>query len=245
MRTLGLVLALLLVSAAGFAATTYTMDIYEGDNVIAAPGVPFNPVPYDWDPGESGVFQNLNYEDQLEARLKRWDPTFGYITYPFDEEFNILLGEGYNLGEEIVGVPGDGDIVGSISFVGVDDGVPDGSGTMTDMWISLPGAAEDPQQNNGGVHLIGYPFNHDLDVGVGGKNVKFTDGTQMLTWEQAVAANWVEPVFVAWDSSINSGVNISYDIPPGDDTYLYPGKGYWVTTKVDNLAMVILAVPEL
>jgi len=160
----------------------------------------------------------------------------------FDGDVNafggILLGEGYWLNCE-----GSGGTV-SNEIVGIPDGVPSG-GTMTDMWISLPGHQTDGL-DAGGWHIIGHPFNHATCVNkIAGGNesyvgdhIWFTDGTTLKTWEEAVYATWVDYKFSGNESF--GGADVQYD-GGGYDTYLRPGKGYWVNTYKDNLAMIIPA----
>jgi len=227
MRTFGLVLAMLVLCAGASMAVNVSYDIYGGWNLITAPLVPFNPDPL-------SVFAGA--PDGIDGVLTRVDPTNGNITYDgFDPAGfgNVLLGDGYWLFQSGGG---------TISYDGVPDGVPDGSGNMTDMWISLPGnqadaGAEPP--SGGGWHLIGQPFNHDTNA-VG--NLYFTDGSSMKTWEDAVAASWVDAAFIGANAS-TGGFNVQFD-GFGDDDHLRATHGYWIRTYKDNIALVIPALPS-
>jgi len=225
MKTLGLVLALVFVVGGACFAATASYDVYRGWNMISTPLVPFNSDPAD-------VFKAA--PQGIDGLLSRWDPTYGGIYYDSSDPGTFggtLLGDGYWLycysGPK------------TITITGVPDGVPDGSGAMTDMWISLPGNSV---ANTGAWHLIGQPFAHDtpVDDGTGtGANIMFTDGTTLKTWAQAAAARWVDDNFTGWDAA-TGGKAIQFD-GNGDDDHLRAGHGYWVHTYVPNLAMIIPA----
>jgi len=227
MKTLGLVLALVIVASGACVAANVTYDIFDGWNLVCAPLVPFNPDPND-------VFDGAPYG--VDGLLTRFDaPSSGNITYDsLDPQAfgNILLGDGYWL----YSYGG-----GTIDFDGVPDGVPDGSGNMTDMWISLPGNQLDGQ-DAGGWHLIGHPFNHDTPVDDGsgtGANIYFTDGTTLKNWSEAAAAGWVADAMITYDN-VAGNLNVQFD-GLGDDDTLRPAHGYWLFTYKDNLAMIIPA----
>jgi len=222
MKTLGLVLAMVVVMGGACVADTATYDVLADWNCISAPLVPFNPDPM-------AVFTGIN----VVNTLSRYDaPTQTGILYDDLDPAafgNILLGDGYWL-------LSDGTY--TVSYDGVPDGVPDGSGNMTDMWVSLPGAQLDPD-DAGGWHLIGQPFNHDTNVMA---NLSLTDGTTLKSWEDAVAAGWCEGVMTAFDASIQTGTTVGFDL--ADDDHLRPAKGYWFLTFKDNLALIIPAQPS-
>lgn len=222
MKTLGLVLALAFVLAGACVADTATFDVLTSWNCVSAPLVPFNPDPMN-------VFAGIN----IVGTLSRFDATTqsGVIYDDLEPETfgNVLLGDGYWL-------LSDGNY--TVSYEGVPDGVPDGSGNMTDMWISLPGYRLDGQ-DAGGWHLIGQPFNHETAVI---ENLYLTDGTTLKTWEEAVAAGWCGNTLYAFDPVTQSGYSVTYDI--GDDDHLRPGLGYWFYTNKDNLALIIPAQPS-
>ena len=225
MRTLGLALALLVVGSGMCFADTVTVDLYGGWNFVACPLVPFDPDPY-------SVFSGID----IDFNLFRWDaPSQGEVYFEPDGAFgNILLGEGYYL-NNISNAE-------SFSYNGVPDGVPDGSGTMTDMWISLPGNQLDGT-NAGGWHLFGQPFNHDTPTNGAagtGDNIWFTDGTTLKTWGEAVEAGWVESSMQYWDPVGQGQLILTYE-GWGDDDTLRAGKSYWLRTYKDNLALIIPA----
>ncbi len=143
-----------------------------------------------------------------------------------------LLGDGFWLYN-------DGGSTVHVTYDGVPSGVPDGSGNKTDMWISLPGKGD-----GGSWHIIGVPFDNDIicDDGDGlGGNIKFTDGTQMLDWDSAFQAGWVNDRFSGWNAA-TGGFDVSYNGETEDDT-LRAGHGYWVQTYVPNMAMILPAYP--
>jgi hypothetical protein len=222
MKTLGLVLALVLVVGGACVADTVTLDLFAQWNFISAPLVPFNPDPL-------SVFSGLT----VSGYLNRWDaPTQSMATYDEIDPAafgNVLLGDGYQLYQ---------DAAGSFTYAGVPDGVPDGGGNMTDMWISLPGYQLDGV-DEGGWHLIGQPFNHDTS---GVENLFLTDGTTLKTWEQAVDANWCDDGMQYWDGASQSMLLMSFGL--ADDDHIRAGKAYWFHTKKDNLALIIPATPS-
>lgn len=227
MKTLGLVLALAFVLAGTCVAATATFDVFGQWQVISAPLVPFNPDPL-------AVFNGVNIVGTL-WRLDAATQTF--IAYDdLDPALfgNILLGDGYQLFCDAA----QGTMVATVSYEGVPDGVPDGSGNMTDMWISLPGNQLDGQ-DAGGWHIIGQPFNHDTSV-VG--NLYLTDGTTLKTWEEAVAAGWCEPVMWTMDPLTGDQIDVGFDL--ATDDHLRAAKGYQFYTKKDNLALIIPAQPS-
>lgn len=225
MKTLVLVLALMVVVVGACVADTVTYDVYGGWNLISCPLVPFNPDP-------AAVFAAA--PQGIDGLLSRTDPSSGGITYDALDPTgfgNCLLGDGYWL--QCFSGPT------TLSYTGVPDGVPDGSGAMTDMWISLPGNSN---TNSGGWHQIGHPFNHatPVDDGSGtGANVLFTDGTTLKTWSEAAAAAWVNDNMSGANAS-SGGFTVQFD-GLGDDDHLRAGKGYWIYTYKPNLAMIILA----
>jgi len=227
MRTLGLMIAMVcLVAGATSAASTGTIDLFTGGNMICAPLVPFNPYPTAVLPGVL-----------ITGRLNRWEATVqSWVTWDPDAsgDFgNVLLGDGY-------WYDSDTDQLG-IQYSGVDDGVPGGSpSTMTDMWVSLPGNKEDPNLNVGGAHLIGQPFQHNTLLA----DIRFTDGTSMETWAVANSKGWVAPTMTMWLNAIGGYVTLTADPGSSEDCALRAQHGYWVTTLKDDIAMVILATPD-
>jgi hypothetical protein len=230
MKTFGLVLVMVVLFAGVSVADVCTYDTYPGWNLIAAPLVPFDPAP------ESvlGTFDLM-----FTAGLLRFDaPTQAQLAYdPWampDTVFgSILLGDGYWLYNPDAGV---------VSYSGVPDGVPDALGAKTDMWISLPGNQADGV-NAGGWHLIGCPFNTDVPIDpnwmLNGEGVLFTDGTTVKNWSEAAAAGWVADSALYFDGAAQAQFSTGYFF--NDDDHFRAGKGYWVKTNVDNLAMILPA----
>jgi len=224
--------SLLLATVAG--AATYTETIYidsvnnaTGDDWVALRGVPFNPDP-------AAVFGGLG---RIDNNLSKFDPVGGNgILYMSGiEEFNLLLGEGYF----IQASPSGGGTY-TISYTGVADGVPDGEGNMTDMWISLPGLAEGLPGYPGGQHWIGHPFNH----AVAWTDVEVTDGTQTISvvdaCDPAGAYKWIEPFWTYRENSEQNAYAVDPDGITGDPNLL-PGKMYQVFTHKANIALIIPA----
>lgn len=225
MKTFVLVLALMVVAAGVSVAATATIDVYPGWNRIAAPLVPFDPDPM-------SVLGDA--VDGLDSLLIRYSPAEGgSVVYDeLDPEgfAGILLGDGLQLFATQAQ---------TFTYEGVEDGVPDAQGVKTDMWISLPGSGA----GTGGLHMVGHPFDHDtaVDDGSGeGTNILFTDGTDVKTWGEANAANWVAGEFMGYNPSVGGGFSVQFD-GLGDSDALVAGSAYQVTTFIDNLAMIIPA----
>lgn len=225
MKTFVLVLALMVVAAGVSVAATATIDVYPGWNRIAAPLVPFDPDPMSVLGGAV---------DGLDSLLMRYNyAEGGVVTY---DELNperfrgILLGDGLQLFVTQAQ---------TLTYEGVEDGVPDAQGVKTDMWISLPGSGA----GTGGIHMVGHPFGHDtaVDDGTGeGTNILFTNGTDVKTWGEANAEGWVAGEFAGFSPSVGGGFYVQYD-GLGYTDVLAAGNAYLVTTYVDNLAMIIPA----
>ena len=215
-KTLILVIALVLAMGMVACADTYTKDIYKGWNFISAPLVPF-------DSSVASVFNGFDFT--ADAALQTIDngSTVAYDPWDIDNSpiKAVLIGKGYYL---------QNGAAGTLSYSGVADGVPDSNGTMTDMWISLPKA---------GWQMIGQPFNHDTYVNKDqsedgtGDNISFTDGTTVKTWADAVTAGWVDSTA----SSASGSVGYSFN----DSAKFEAGQGYYIQTKVANIAMIIPA----
>lgn len=222
MKTLVLVIAMIFVLSMGCFAVTASLDVYAENSLLALPNVPLNPDPI-------SVFATSGIDPTYI--ITRWDAVGqGYASYDGWEGEpgafgNMLLGDAFWLvanGTE------------TITYPALDDGVG-----LTDMWISLPGAGN----GIGGSQIIGVPFAHNVAVDKGsytGDNIFFTDGTALLTWGQACQApyNWVSPTMTYW-------YGVGYDDVWFDNTAgpyeLETGKGYWISTFRDNLAMIIPA----
>jgi len=235
MKTFGLVLALLTLSVGASMAATATIDFYGEWNMVSAPLVPFVSTPWNGLSGSAkGVFDPVDID--FGGSLSRWDAStqgmVGWSMFVPDAFGNILLGDGYWLYQ-----PGSG----SVTYDGVPDGVPDGVGNMTDMWVSLPGGQTDGV-DAGGWHIIGTPFNHPIcfskeQMNLLGDNICVTDGSTLKTWGEAVAALWVDDPMVTWDGVTQGNATAGYFF--ANDEFLRPGKGYWVHTNKDNLALII------
>ncbi|MHB9036462.1 MAG: hypothetical protein ACYC64_07325 [Armatimonadota bacterium] len=214
MKTLGLVLAL--VCTMGVAASATVVDFYvePGWSTISCPIVPFNTEP-------SAVFA-LQFEAGAILRNGS-NADYDYWSQPDANFGNILLGDGYF-------AYNDYGYAAPCSVDGVLDGVPDGAGVKTDMWISLPRA---------GWNLIGWPYNTpatiDQDTGA---PLMFTDGIDMVSWADAVnVKGWLSGDSMQYYQGSWNFTGFNY----GYEDQLVPGKGYYINTTVPNLAMVITA----
>lgn len=261
MKTLTLVLALLLVSSVAFAATeTAQMDVYgRGFSYIGPPLVPittsFPNTPEIFEP--AGVY--VTDESTMEGTITRFDaPSQGMIDYyPGDTEWSLLLGEGYQVDYRQGGpAKSAGQWVPiHVVYTGVEDGVPDADGTMTDMWISLPGNQLDAG-SAGGWHWISCPFNHEIHFNVNwesddndGLNIKVTDGNIVRSIGDAstnhltppASDQWIDGQFNYFLGQYQGWQTAGWDIDNNDTTVMSPGRCYMVKTFVDNLALIIPA----
>lgn len=240
MKILGLVLALALVMAGSCAADTVTMNIYTGWNLIATPLALYDGTPsvvfanvFAQYPNPSGclstlVFGNGSSYDAMNPAA------FG----------NILLGQGYWIRPKTSAT--------TATITGFPDGLMTGGdpATQTDMWISLPGNSTGTA---GAWHMIGYPFDHDLKIanklsGVlntdpadGSPVVQFTNGTDVKSWPEAVAANWVDGYAYGADTNLYGGGFTASYLGLAREDIFRARHGYTLRTKVANLAMIIHA----
>lgn len=226
------ILACLVLATAACATTTYTQILYPapgypdvqdtGLNYFAMKGVPLNPDP-------AVILGNV----PIDGVLGRWDAvTASPISYDqFGPEGfgGMLLGEGYQIA---INPNPDNTVDGTwtISYDGIDDGIPDGVNEMTDIWISLPGVTAE-----GGLQWVGHPFNHDVLW----EDVQVTDGTQTISVTDACNNGWLESAWQYWDPVSQSPMSI--DIFDDYGMYMHPGISYVVPTLRSNLALIIPA----
>jgi len=224
MKTLICGLCLLVIAGSAFAATA-TLDVYKDFNLIAVPNVPLDSSP-------TSVFSTTG--DMLEGYLNGFDAVtqsaVGYSQYEPLLFGGMLLGEGYQMF---------GDADATYHYEGLDSGVPTG-GVKTDMWISLPGWDSDYNgtPDAGGLALFGNPYAEALTPSNAGV-IKFTDGTDVKTWQEAYDAGWVNDSFEGMTGATQSATTI--DVNGYYDTTMPPGNGFWLWTFVPNIAMIITA----
>lgn len=246
MKTLGLVLAMLLVISASALADTATLDVYQGWNYIGCPLVPMNlSNDPEVDPENDFTEPYFAFDEvafDLETgKLLRFDAVnAANLVYLGDEAFGkLLLGDGYMLNCSIPGKT-------TITYTGVPNGVPDAGGNKTDMWISLPGKQGDSNvPYGGGWHLISTPYADDVPAYTFDQfeniiwNINFTDGTQVLDWMAAADAGWVADTMYG----LTGGVQNLCTYNSETEYIMKAGKGYFLETKKDNIAMIITAQP--
>lgn len=246
MKTLGLVLAMLLVISASALADTATFDVYQGWNYIGCPLVPMNlSTDPEVDPEMDFTEPYFAFDevafDLENGKLLRYDAVNGgNLTYMVQETFGkLLLGDGYMLNCTIAGKT-------TITYTGVPNGVPDAGGNKTDMWISLPGKQGDSNTPfGGGWHLISTPYADDVPAYYLDEfdnlfwNISFTDGTQVLSWMDAADAGWVSDTMFG----LTGGLASQCTYVSETDYIMKSGKGYFLQTKKDNIAMIITAQP--
>jgi len=212
----------LVVCLAGF---TYTAEAVETvsttvtltgtKNLISLPCIPLDTNPM-------SVFTGISIDNNLTS----WDPVDQvgniYSTANPDAFGGILAGEGY----WVNGAARQRFTYQSFTSGVQIDGIP------TDTWIPLPGS--DDGMNKGGRNLIGCPYNNSIPV----SSIQFTNGVDIKSWSAAYSAGWVSSTISYWT---DSGYNNITCNGPSSVIALQPGRGYWVQTNVDNLAMIISA----
>lgn len=214
-KTITIALAAMFVLGASAYATTVTVALKQGANMIAAPVAPYDSNPdvvfADTAGNALPVAFNLTRFDAVQK---------GYIPYsPYSSDYGgVLLGDGAWLAM-------DNDVVWQ--YDGAPNGLPDGSGVKTDMWISLPAA---------GAALFGNPFNDQITFA----NCLMTDGTQTVSLDQARNLGWFDGTCTGFDAVGQGYVPVGID--PWYAQTLDPGQAYWITTNQDNLALIIPAV---
>lgn len=245
MKTLVVVLALLVASSAAFAAETQTasFDVYQAFSYI---GVPIVPITTSY-PNTPLIFSGAGIDIEWSGNtVTKFDaPTQGMVDYQAWDpayQWSMLLGEGYQV-DCRSNPPGSNPTV--VSFTGIKDGVPDSLGTMTDMWISLPGNQLDGV-NQGGWHWIATPFNHAIPFNEtfwGGEHIKITDGNTVRTLMDASTNSplWIELPFSYFNGATQGWENAGYMTGVNESDQLDPGKMYIVKTLVDNLALIVPA----
>lgn len=150
--------------------------------------------------------------------LIRWDPLkSGGAAYVFYDEFmpeefgNILLGDGYWVLKDTAGS-------GTVTYSGAD--------VSGDHWISLPKA---------GWTLVGYPNLTPATKAYA--DLLVTNGIETKSMSDAVTALWIDAACLAWNNNQYADVGIPDVFPTFEN--LESGKGYWIKTNVDNLALIV------
>jgi len=151
---------------------------------------------------------------ELDGRVFCWDPIIGGVVMydAFQPELfpRLHVSAGFWL---LASSPSD--LV--VEVVG--NNQPD-----VDMWVSLPGQ---------GFSLIGHTFDYYTEA----DNCLVSDGTRVISIEEAVNNGWIDPVLYYWDNS-SSGLR-TIDIGFEGVNDLEPWRGYWVKTSRPNLALII------
>lgn len=210
------IITLFVIGIGAVNAETVSTTLYPGLNLIGPPVVPFDPDPM-------SVFKNNTGANLDLSNLVRYDSVLkGYIGYDelFPEDYgNVLLGEGAWLTQ--------GTTV-TWQYDGAPNGLKDSNNVKTDMWISLPKA---------GLSLIGTPFNNSVLLA----DVQVTNGTQTISWDQAVNLQWVDSTIVGYNAVLRGYYDVGTDDILFDIVTLDPFHGYWVKSFQDNLALIIPA----
>lgn len=207
------IFAVVVLGACATAATWVENYFVAGAYLTSVPLVPLNSDP-------EVVFSDRDGNPvDIDGILSRLEPGAGMVDFsPWSDDFGgVLLGDGLVFQSQGTWV----------KYQGVDDGIPDGVGQMTDMWIPLPADTT----------CIGTPFNHSVEL----IDVMVTDGAQVLSWEEAVAAGWVEPTLTGMDPYGYFDVGID---PWDEYQSMEPWSGYVaknITSPLKPLALIIPA----
>lgn len=153
----------------------------------------------------------------IDGLLIRWDAATqssrAYDEWDPGYFGNVLIGEGY----WITTASG-----ASSTYQGLTD-----TDSM-DIWISLPKA---------GKNLIGNPFSFDYLWA----NAKVTDGNETVSLATAAAAprSWINTVAIWWDAPAGSSRDVGLPDDYAYTDYLHPWHGYWVTSNIDKIALIL------
>lgn len=214
---------LIIASPIDAAADVASITLHPGENWIAAPLVPFNPDPVD-------MFSGFN----IDGKLSRFDvPSQSLVSYTTANSSafgNVLLGDGYKVYNST-----STSVV--INYNGVADGVP-GSEGPTDMWISLPGDNTDGQ-NNGGIHWIGQPFNHNTAV----ESMYVLYESNLASVLEAVNLGWIDQLWLGFDGETQKSFTAGLSVFGADENYFRAGHMYEIVTHKDDLALIIPSTP--
>ncbi len=93
-----------------------------------------------------------------------------------------------------------------------------------DMWVSLP--AE-------GFSLIGHTFDHPTRA----DDCLVSDGTCVVSVEEAADNGWVDGILYYWDNFSSALCTIDVGFDSAND--LEPWHGYWIRASRPNLAFII------
>ena len=190
-----------------------------GDNLLALPGVPFDPSPvsvlnhYTGTDG-MGLLGRLNRYDAPTQSEVSWDAAG--VVGPFG---SFLSGEGYrfriNAGEPT-----------TLTMTGTRT-------DFADQWLSLPKL---------GATRIGDPFAFSVDWSA----VQVNDGTKMVSLSNAAQVQfppWLSSKATYFNSVIQATQTLGLSTDTPDSTVLLPWLGYFVTGSKDNLALVVPTRP--
>lgn len=152
----------------------------------------------------------------IDYRLFGWDPVLlRYLVFdPLQPDLlpSVVSGEGYWL---------DVDTTTNISYLGAPWQV---------------GAVRPISLGPAGWHLIGNP--HEVIVPLDYCMIEH-EGTE-VTLADAAAAGWISFPIYGWDPASIRYTIVGLDGPPTqDDTVLAPWAGYWFSTEVDNLRLMV------
>lgn len=193
-----------------------TITLQPGQNWISLPLVPFDPDP-------THVFAGLDINHNLTGFDAYTKKEVAYDHSKPDIFFGMLLGEGYTIWNH-------GTTPITISYEGAPDGLPDYSGLMTDMWISIPYVGET---------WVGMPFNHNVLF----SDIYYTDGTYTIDVNSAVRKGWIDGLWTTWDALTQETTTVGLNSLNPDDIILRPGQMYKVISHKNNLAVIIPAYP--
>lgn len=207
-------ISILFLAGASASCTQVSTQIFQGFNFIATPVVPLAPSPTD-------IFSGM---DILGGKLYRYDADGqGFVIYTPRNRASfggVLLGDGMWLTSDVDTV---------WQFDGAPDGLSLDGNDMADMWISLPST---------GFTMFGHPFNHSVKLA----DCDITDGTQTISFTEAVGRGWIDSGCWGWDA-VDQGY---FRVRPNDRLHplLEPFHGYQIESYRDNLALIIPAYPK-
>lgn len=188
-----------------------------GFNQFALPGLPDDPYPprllANFDPGDgSGLDARLVRWNATDQREIRWSMADGGALFG-----TLQLGDGYQLTVRDGETP-------TIGFSGY-------RADLADRWLSLPKT---------GLTLLGYPFDFPLNW----FDVQVTDGFKTVSITEAARKEnpaWINSVATFYDSTRRETLRVGLIDDNPDTVVLLPWYGYFVTSKRDDLALLLPA----
>lgn len=215
-----------LTSPAGTIAAPPTGQDF-AHNLISIPNVAYGPAPWQV---FAATLPALEDTQTVSGSLIKWRTTAPQV---FDDSYYAYRDQGTEGVRFGPIYSGQGYWIRSVLSGEICYSARTGSIETTDRFIRLPYGID--SNDDGGFTLIGLPFQDKQLLA----NLSITDGNHVVSMADAIAMNWVDNTLWWWDSANQQQKTVK--ISGGDDTYLWPWRGYWIRTFRDKLALIIPA----